>query len=116
MSKNTFLNRKPIISEIYYQLPTITTTSRGLFINNIHLSYVTIPFKIFREQEPSTYTSIEDFFTYQSDLKYYGQISIGEKESPIPIIFSFDDFGFYFISNGTDLGDTVTSYNPSYST
>ena len=47
-----------------------------LFINNIHLSYVTIPFKIFREQEPSTYTSIEDFFTYQSDLKYYGQISI----------------------------------------
>jgi hypothetical protein len=75
-----------------------------------------IPFKIFREQEPSTYTSIEDYFTYQSDLKYYGQIAIGEKESPIPIIFSFDDFGFYFISNGTDLGDTVTSYNPSTST
>ena len=86
-----------------------------LLINKSLLSYVNIPFKIYRGEEPSTYSSIEDYFTYQTELKYYGQISIGENESPIPIFFSFDDFGFYFVTKGTDLGDIISSYNPSTS-
>ena len=86
-----------------------------IFINNSNLSYVSIPFKIYREEEPSTYSSIEDYFIYQSDLKYYGQISMGDSKSPIPIIFSFDDFGFYFVTNGTDLGDIDSSYDPGSS-
>ena len=40
---------------------------------------------------------------------------MGENESPIPIIFSFDDFGFYFVTKGTNLGDIDSSYNPSNS-
>ena len=83
-----------------------------LLINKSLLSFVSIPFKIYHEEEPSSYSSIEDYFTYQSELKYYGQISIGENESPIPILFSFDDFGFYFVTKGTDLGDITSSYNP----
>ena len=83
-----------------------------LFINKSLLSYVSIPFKIYRGEEPSTYSSIEDYFTYQTELKYYGQISIGENESPIPIFFSFDDFGFYFVTKGTDIGDIISSYDP----
>ena len=83
-----------------------------LLINRSLLSFVSIPFKIYHEEEPSSYSSIEDYFTYQSELKYYGQISIGENESPIPILFSFDDFGFYFVTKGTDLGDITSSYNP----
>ena len=86
-----------------------------LFINYTKLSYVSIPFKIYHEEEPSKYSSIEDYFTYQSELKYYGQISIGEKEVPIPIFFSFDDFGFYFITKGTNLGNVDSSYDPSNS-
>ena len=42
-------------------------------------SYVNIPFKIYREDEPSIYTTIEDYFTYQSNLKFYGYISMREK-------------------------------------
>ena len=86
-----------------------------LNINISQSSYVTIPFKIHRDPEPSTYSSIEDYFTYHSDLKYYGQISMGEKESPIPIFFTFNDYGFYFVTKGTDIGDINTSYDPSSS-
>ena len=86
-----------------------------LFINKSLLSYVSIPFKIYRGEEPSTYSSIEDYFTYQTELQYYGQILIGENESPIPIFFSFNDFGFYFVTKGTDLGDITSSYDPSAS-
>ena len=86
-----------------------------LNINNSKSSYVTIPFKIYRDPEPSTYSSIEDYFTYNSELKYYGQISMGESESPIPLFFTFNDYGFYFVTKGTDLGDISTSYDPSSS-
>ena len=78
-------------------------------------SYITIPFKIYKGEEPTTYNSIEDYFTYQTELKYYGKISIGDEESPIPIFFSFDDFGFYFITKGTDLGDVNSNYDPTSS-
>ena len=86
-----------------------------IFVNNSNQAYVTIPFKIYWNEEPSKYSSIEDYFTYQSDLKYYGQISIGENKIQIPIFFSFDDFGFYFITKGTDLGNIDSSYDPSSS-
>ena len=86
-----------------------------LNINNSKSSYVTIPFKIYRDPEPSTYSSLEDYFTYNSELKYYGQISMGESESPIPLFFTFNDYGFYFVTKGTDLGDISTSYDPSSS-
>ena len=80
-------------------------------------SYVTIPFQIYKDNEPSQYSSLEDYFTYNSDLQYYGEISIGEFANPIPIIFSFDDFGFYLISKGTNMGNLNKVYNPlsSYS-
>ena len=86
-----------------------------LFINNAQASYIHIPFKIYKNQEPSAYSSIEDYFFYQTELQYYGQISIGEQETPIPIILSFDDFGFYLITKGTDLGNIISSYNCSSS-
>ena len=78
-------------------------------------SYVSIPFKIYREDEPSTYSTIEEYLTYQTDLKYYGYISIGEKQVKIPIILSFDDFGFYFITKGTNIGNIDKSYIPKES-
>ena len=80
-------------------------------------SYVTIPFQIYKDNEPSQYSSLEDYFTYNSDLQYYGEISIGEFANPIPIFFSFDDFGFYLISKGTNMGNLNKVYNPlsSYS-
>ena len=86
-----------------------------IIINNSNPSYVRIPFKIYREEEPSSYSSIEDYFTYQTELKYYGQISMGESGIPIPIFFSFDDFGFYFVTKGTDLGNVDSSYDPGTS-
>ena len=88
-----------------------------LFVNvyNSQSSFITIPFKIYREHEPPIYSSIEEYFTYQTELKYYGQISMGEKEVPIPIFFTFNDYGFYFITKGTDLGNVDTSYDPSSS-
>lgn len=86
-----------------------------IFINNSNQAFVTIPFKIHIDDEPSEYSSIEDYFTYQSNLKYYGQISIGENKVPIPIFFSFEDFGFYFITKGTDLGNIDSSYDPGSS-
>ena len=85
--------------------------------NFILTSYVTIPFEIFKENEPIQYSSIEDYFTYNSNLKYYGEISIGESSTPIPILLTFDDFGFYYISKGTEMGKINNIYDPlsSYS-
>jgi len=87
------------------------------FFYIVKSSYVTIPFQIYKDNEPSQYSSLEDYFTYNSDLQYYGEISIGEFANPIPIIFSFDDFGFYLISKGTNMGNLNKVYNPlsSYS-
>ena len=39
-----------------------------LLINNIQEAYISIPFKIYRNQEPSSYASIEDYFFYQTEL------------------------------------------------
>jgi hypothetical protein len=86
-----------------------------IILNISYESYVSIPFKIYREDEPSIYTTIEDYFTCQSDLKYYGYISMGEKQVKIPIIFSFDDFGFYFVTNGTNIGNVDKTYIPKES-
>jgi len=87
------------------------------FYNIISSTFVTIPFQIYKDDEPSQYSSLEDYFTYNSDLQYYGEISIGEFANPIPILFSFDDFGFYLISKGTNIGDLNKVYDPfsSYS-
>ena len=101
MGKNKFI--------IYYLLILL------IIIEKYHPSFITIPFKIYKDEEPSEYSSVEDYFIYQSELKYYGQISIGDEETPIPILFSFDDFGFYFITKGTDLGDVNSNYNPKTS-
>ena len=85
--------------------------------NLIKASYVTIPFEIYKETEPIQYSSLEDYFRYNSNLKYYGEISIGESSNPIPIVLSFEDFGFYLISKGTDFGKVNQVYDPisSYS-
>jgi len=40
---------------------------------------------------------------------------MGEEEAPIPIFFNFDEYGFYFVTKGTDIGDTGSSYDPSKS-
>ena len=84
-------------------------------INIISTSYVTIPFKIMKDNEPSSYSSIEDYFTYNSDLQYFGEISIGEISYSIPVYFSFNDFGFYFVSKAIDLGNLRQVYDPSFS-
>ena len=85
------------------------------FINLISSSYVTIPFKIMKENEPSIYSSIEDYFSFNSNLQYYGEISIGEISYSIPVFLSFNDFGFYFVSKGTNLGNLNQVYDPSFS-
>ena len=82
--------------------------------NQIYSSYVTIPFEI-KRKDPSTYSSIEEYFTFNSDLKYFGEISIGEISYSIPVFLSFDDFGFYYVSKGTNLGDLNQIYDPSFS-
>ena len=83
----------------------------------ISTSYVTIPFQIYKEDDPSEYSSLEDFINYNSDLQFYGEISIGESTNPIPILFSFDNFGYYLISKGTNVGNLNRVYDPfsSYS-
>ena len=88
-----------------------------LLCNYIITSYVTIPFQIYKQDEPTQYSSLEDYFKYNSDLQYYGEISIGEYQKPIPIVLSFNDFGFYYISRGTDMGNINNIYEPlsSYS-
>ena len=85
--------------------------------NSIITTYVTIPFKIYKEDEPLQYNSLDDYFTYNTNLKYYGEISIGESQKSIPILLSFEDFGFYFISKGTEMGNLNSIYDPlsSYS-
>ena len=85
--------------------------------NIVFGTYVTIPFQIYKEDEPSEYSSLDDYFTYNSDLQYYGEIAIGEFANPIPILFSFEDFGFYLISKGTNVGNLDKVYDPfsSYS-
>ena len=85
--------------------------------NFILSSYVTIPFEIFKENDPIQYSSIDDYFTYNSNLKYYGEISIGESSTPIPILLTFEDFGFYYILKGTEMGKINNIYDPlsSYS-
>ena len=80
--------------------------------NIIISSYVTIPLQIVKKSEPPQYLSIEDYFTFNSDFKYYGEISIGESSTPIPILLSFIDFGFYFIYKGTDIGKANKIYQP----
>ena len=88
-----------------------------LLCNYIITSYVTIPFQIYKKDEPNQYSSLEDYFKYNSDLQYFGEISIGEYQKPIPIVLSFNDFGFYYISRGTDMGNINNIYEPlsSYS-
>ena len=83
----------------------------------ISTSYVTIPFQIYKDDDPSEYSSLEDFMNYNSDLQFYGEISIGESTNPIPILFSFDNFGYYLISKGTNVGNLNRVYDPfsSYS-
>ena len=78
----------------------------------ISSTYVIIPFQIYKDDEPSEYSSIEDFFTYNSDLQFHEEISIGESSNPIPILFSFDEFGYYFITKGTDIGNLNKVYEP----
>ena len=80
--------------------------------NIIISSYVTIPFQLVKKSEPSQYLSIEDYFTFNNDYKYYGEISIGESTTPIPVQLSFNDFGFYYISKGIDLGQKNNIYQP----
>jgi hypothetical protein len=84
-------------------------------INIISSSYVTIPFQILGKNEPLRYSSIEDYFTYNSDVEFYSEISIGESSTPIPLLLTFNDYGLYFISKGTEMGNLNNIYEPSLS-
>jgi hypothetical protein len=84
-------------------------------INIISSSYVTIPFQILGKNEPLRYSSIEDYFTYNSDVEFYSEISIGESSTQIPLLLTFNDYGLYFISKGTEMGNLNNIYEPSLS-
>ena len=83
--------------------------------NIISSSYVTIPFRILKENEPLRYSSIEDYFDYNSNFQFYSEISIGESSTPIPLLLSFNDYGLYFISKGTEMGNLNNIYDPASS-
>ena len=76
-----------------------------IFINIISLSigkYITIPFNIINKDEPDSFSSLNDYFNYWSELEFYGEISVGTPPQKIVTNLSFEDYGVSILNKGCD--------------
>ena len=100
---------------IFHDLFFILSISFFNLINISLSSYITIPIRILKPEEPEVYSSISDYFKYLGDIIYIGEISIGTREKPIQVLLSFEDFGLYLFNKGTDLNNIPSIYDSNQS-
>ena len=63
-------------------------------------NYITIPFEIFKKNEPLKFDNLQQYFDYWEDLLFYGEISIGFPPKKIVSKISFEDFGSSVLNKG----------------
>ena len=76
-----------------------------IFINIINFTiqkYITIPFNIIHKDEPDSFSSLNDYFNYWSEMEFYGEISIGTPPQKIETKLTFEDYGVSILNKGCD--------------
>ena len=63
-------------------------------------NYISIPFEIFRINEPEKFSSLQQYFKYWENLLFYGEITIGSPPKKIISKISFEDFGISILNKG----------------
>ena len=87
-----------------------------LFFNIIIFTkekYITIPFKIIHKDEPDSFSSLDDYFNYWSEIEFYGEISVGTKPQKILTKLTFEDYGISVLNKGCNYNNPSSDINNS---
>ena len=87
-----------------------------IFINIINVTkekYITIPFNIIHKDEPDSFSSLDDYFNYWSEIEFYGELSEGTPPQKIITKLTFEDYGISILNKGCDYNIPSTDINAS---
>ena len=63
---------------------------------------IIIPFKIIYKSEPEFFITLDDYFTYWSEISFYSDLLIGTPNQKILTKLTFDDYGISVLNKGCD--------------